>query len=90
MEVVYGFCKIKIGSQGPLSGVKFHNIGEASKGTTEVTAEIAVKGIKATVEGTEANCGGISTGSAEAEYTTGNFLLTGETFSGFMGNFWYA
>ena len=65
-------CLYFIPAQGPLKGVSFHNVGVG-----EVTVEMAINEIMATAS----NCGGIS-GTVNAQFTTGNTLLTAETDPG--------
>jgi hypothetical protein len=64
-------CLYFIPSQGPLSGLTFHNV------SGEVTAETFIKSLSVTTNG---QCG--TTGKVTAEFTTGNTLLTGETDPG--------
>ncbi len=73
-----------------LPGLKFHNIGEAAKTTTEVTVEANVEGIEVTAHGTKAQCGVDPAKTLTGHYTTGNTLVTGETDpGGVMANAWY-
>jgi len=67
-------CLYFIPSQGPFTGVSYHNIGA---GTQEVTVQMQIKGMKAKTNGA---CG-TGTGFVEAEYI-GNTILTGETDPG--------
>lgn len=63
-------CEVRIGTQ-KLNGLKFNNINNK----TEVTMEMAIKGITYTAEG--AACPKAGTFN-DGEYTTGNTILTGE------------
>jgi len=72
-------CSYNIPPQGPLSGVKFHNLG-----TSEVTMEMAVQKLKVTTNG---KC---PFETSEGEFTTANTILTSETDpGGVMANVWW-
>jgi hypothetical protein len=71
-------CNYNIPAQGPLKGVSYHNVG------SEVTMEMKVK-LKVSTFGV-----GCPSYPSEAEFTTGNTLLTGETDpGGIMSTFWW-
>jgi hypothetical protein len=67
-----GGCLYFIPPQGPLPGLTFHNLE-----SNEITIETQIKGLTATTNG---ECG--ISGTVEAEYTTGNTILTAETDPG--------
>jgi hypothetical protein len=81
-------CIITIGAQ-TLSGVSYHNIGVEASNTTEITAEVLVKSIKGKTNGKCTSVTGFDGEFTEAEYTTGNTLVTGETSAGVMKNAWW-
>ncbi len=75
-------CEVRIGTQA-LNGLKFHNINNK----TEVTMEMAIKGISYTAEGP--GCPKAGTFN-DGEYTTGNTILTGEDpKTGIMVPIWW-
>jgi hypothetical protein len=67
-------CVVTIGTQGPLSGVKFHDAGVTK---SEITVENLVKGIKGTID--EGPICGVTPGASVAESKTANSILTAET-----------
>ncbi len=85
-EIEAGFpegCLYNIPSQGPLSGVKYHDAGVTK---SELTLEMAVKGM---VVSANSKCEAVGTG-LEAEFTTGNTILTSETDpGGVLANIWW-
>ncbi len=72
-------CSYNFPEQGPLSGVSFHNLESG-----ELTVSLSVSGIKVT---TTPECP--IKEAYEASFTTGNFVLTGETSAGVMANLWW-
>lgn len=81
-------CALNVPEQGPVSGVKFHNVGEESKTTTEITAEVSGLPLSGSVT---KQCGiDLSKTPITVEYKTGNFLITSETDpGGVMANAWW-
>jgi hypothetical protein len=80
-------CIIKVGSQGPLAGIKFHDAETEGIKKQILTAEVDVVGLSGTVNG---GCTGLKEGAVTGEYTTGNVEITGETDpGGVMKNVWF-
>jgi len=76
-------CIYNIPAQGPLNGFKFHN----NEAKTEITVETSITGMAVTINN---KCYGIKEGPAEAEFTTGNTILTSETDpGGVMASLWW-
>ncbi len=73
IEITGAKCTIAIPSQGPLSGVVYHNIKPGA--FKEVTVETLLNGIETTATG--AGCPGTGT-SKTSSITTGNGILTAE------------
>lgn len=67
-------CTTTIGSQGPLKGIKYHNLGKTKK--ERITVEMQVEGIKGIVE--KKGCL-LDPGEFTGEIRTSNIILTGET-----------
>jgi len=86
-----GGCTVTLPEQ-TVSGVKFHNIGEEAKSTTELTAEIAALSMTVTASGSIGGCGLDTTKTPlTGEFKTGNVIITGETDpGGVMANAWWA
>jgi hypothetical protein len=91
IEIAAGSCVVSLPEQ-TVSGVKFHNVGEESKTTTELTIEIAALSMTVTAAGGKAGCGFDPTKTPiTSEFKTGNVIVTGETDpGGVMGNAWWA
>jgi len=84
-------CTVDIPAQGPLNGITYHNLGE----NTELTVSTLVQGISGTATDNEVEgclkTVGFSGSFTEAEYTTGNTIVTGETDPGGVHkNVWWA
>jgi len=87
---VTGPCLLKIGSQGPLNSIRYHNIGSTASNTTEVTVEPNVTGIH--YEASGAGCVKTGTGT-DGAFTTGNTVVTGEVdqpTAGAMTSIWWS
>jgi hypothetical protein len=82
-----GKCVIGIPEQGPLSTVKYHNIGTTPK--REVTVELNISPIKVTATGTKATCLIDPSQSLTPTQTTGNVIVTGETAAGVQLDAWW-
>ena len=87
---VTGPCLVKIGAQGPLNSLKYHNIGSTADNTTQVTVEPNVTGIHYEASG----IGCVKTGTGtDGAYTTGNAVVTGEVdqlSGGAMTSVWWS
>jgi hypothetical protein len=84
-------CVATIKEGTNLKGIAYHNIGSEATTTTEMTVEMKIAGMAASVVGNRAECGIDTTATPiTAEYTTGNFLVTGATVAGAMANAWWA
>jgi hypothetical protein len=81
-------CVMTAGPQ-TLSGVGYHNIGEAGKTTTEATVTANIPGVAVTADGTKATCGINPAQTLTGTYTTANTIVTGETPAGTMANIWF-
>ena len=82
VEIVPTGCIATIGEQGPLTGVKYHNIGTTATppapSNTHITAEAKVPNIAVTLHGTTPQSGiDVNTPPFTGEYTTGNTTITG-------------
>jgi hypothetical protein len=92
IEITYstasGSCVMSIGEQGPLSTIKYHNIGTTPK--REVTVETNVTPIAVSVTtGTTATCLINPAQTLTGTYTTGNTIVTGETAAGAQLDTWW-
>lgn len=80
-EIVGTGCIITTGSQGPLAGVKFHNLGATGQipATTDITIETKIPGIAATLDNAAGGKCFIDETKTPitSEFTTGNLTLTG-------------
>jgi hypothetical protein len=81
-------CLIKVGSQGPLSGIAVHDSETGGVKKTVLTAETFVTGVAASVNN---KCPALSEGPVTGEYTTGNFEITAEEdkVSGAQKSIWW-
>jgi hypothetical protein len=79
---VTGPCTVKVGSQGPLNGITYHNLGTTAAGTTEITVSANVPGIAISEVVNPGGCFGHPGGPYTATYTTGNTIVTAETDTG--------
>jgi hypothetical protein len=87
-ETASGKCVLGVPAQGPLSTIKYHNIGTSPK--REVTVEANVTPIKVNrISGTKATCIIDPTVTLTGTYTTGNTLITGETAAGAQLDTWW-
>jgi hypothetical protein len=88
-ELTLAGCALKVPEQGPINGVKFHNVGEEPKTTTEITGEVSGMTLAGSVT---QQCGmDLTKTPITVEYKTGNFLVTSETDpGGVMANAWWA
>jgi hypothetical protein len=80
-------CIYTIGQQGPLSTIKYHNIGTTPN--REVTVEPTVAGIAVGTDGTDVQCLIKTAQTLSGTYTTGNAIVTGETPGGAMADAWF-
>ena len=82
-------CVVTVGSQGPLAGITYHDAKVGGVAKTEITVEALVKNIHGFAhKGCLAYLGFEGT-FTEAEYTTGNTIVTGETTAGVHVATWY-
>lgn len=84
-------CTVTLPEQGKRKAPEFHNIGEESKTTTEITMKMSF-GYNGFYDGNSETCLiNVTKTPLLSEYATGNTLLTGETDGGgVMSNLWWA
>lgn len=78
-------CTVKIPAQGPLEGSHYANINSKA----EITAFPTVPKVTGTAGAGCKAIVGFEGHFTEAEYTTGNTIVTGETHAGVMANIWW-
>ena len=82
-------CVLRIGAQGPLSGVTLHDAKTGGVSKQLLTMSMSLKAIAATANN---KCGfyGFKEGAVTVEYVTGNLEITAETDpGGVMANVWF-
>jgi hypothetical protein len=84
-------CTVDVAGQGPLTGITYHDAGTTK---TELTVGALVKDITSVTATPPAGGScipyvGFNGAADEAEYLTGNTIITGETTAGVHGGVWY-